>query len=513
MTKRTLLYGAVILLASNLIIRIMGFVNQVLVLRTIGPEGFGLIQMAFPIYLLALVVASAGIPTSVARMIAEAGARGHIIEVRRIFRLALSLITVTGLAATVTVYLFVPAISGYIMQDPRAYRCFLVMIPSIFLTCLCSLLRGYFQGLGNMAPTAVSQLLEQLFRVVIGLYIAYRLLPRGIEFAAIGYSAGMVLGDLAGLVTVCYLYSRHKPLLPAGSNSRRGFVHLARELFSLAFPISVTRVVTVILYIIDSILIPARLHAAGFTIQQCTEIYGKFTGIGLTLLAFPTVFTISLATTLIPGMSEAAAREEYRLVQGRASESIRLTILGGLPMMVILVAIPTQVSGLFFGIPEAGGPIRILASVSILLYLFQTTTGILQGLGKVYIPLRSILTASAIKCILIYYLTAIPDLNIHGTALAFVANYIIASILNLVSVAREVGLTLSVRQVLIKPAVAALGMSLTLVQTAHRVFEATGKVNASTTMALVSGLAVYLMILMWNGGVTRQELQRLTNLR
>lgn len=206
MVKRTFVYGAAILFAANLLNRILGFVYQYLIMTHIGGEAYGLFNMVFPVYMMALVLTTAGIPIAVSKMISEALSLNRVARAQHIFRLALTFLTISGGIVALSLYYLSPYLAHRLFPDPRVLRVFLVCTPAIFIVSISSAFRGYFQGVQNMMPTALSQICEQIVRVGVGFSSALFLSPRGAEWAAAGLALGMLAGELMGLIIISILY-------------------------------------------------------------------------------------------------------------------------------------------------------------------------------------------------------------------------------------------------------------------------------------------------------------------
>ncbi len=198
-TKQTFIKGAMILLAAGIINRLLGFVPRIALPRIIGAEGVGLYQLSYPFLTVMLTIITGGIPLAVAKWIAEAESQGDSIRVKYIFRTAMGLVTLLGILMTAVMLLGAPWITKHVLPDARVYRTFLVMTPMLLIIGISSVYRGYFQGKQNMIPTAVSQIVETVLRIIASLSFAYMLLPYGLEWAAAGAMLGAVVGEIGGL--------------------------------------------------------------------------------------------------------------------------------------------------------------------------------------------------------------------------------------------------------------------------------------------------------------------------
>ncbi|MDQ0287651.1 stage V sporulation protein B [Desulfofundulus luciae] len=512
MSRQSFVYGAFILLLASLCNRLIGFAYQILMIRLIRPEGVGLFNMVYPIYVLVLVLATAGIPVAISKLMAEEVAQGNLGGAYRVFSVAFWCIVASSLFFTLVLILGAPLLQKYVFPNPKVYYCFLSLVPGIIVVSLCSAFRGFFQGLQQMTPTAVTQVVEQLVRVIAGLGIAWFMLPRGIEYAAMGISLGVVLGEFVGFLFMLAIYLKKRPFLsPFAVYCPEPVLKVTGRIFDLAVPVTLTRFVSTAFLSVDAMLIPRRLQAAGMTINEATGVYGQFVGIAESLLFTPSIVTISLATALVPAISDALAQNDLSLVRGRTEEALRLTMLAGLPATAVFFLLPGELCHAIFGYADAGVALGTLALGGPFLYLQQTTTGILQGLGRAERPLRNLIIAAAFKVAGIYYLTAIPALGIRGTALSLCTAYIIMSLLNYRDLRKIIALRVDFGYCLGKPLVATAGMAVVMWYARNFMLGSDDLSRIGLLIVLFLGGATYLLLLFLSGGVHSHDLRRLAS--
>jgi len=516
MAAHSFLQGALVLLAAGLVNRLLGFFYQVALIRTIGPEGVGLFNIVFPVYIMVLVLATAGIPLAVAKLVAEETARNNIQGTYRILKLAIVMLACSSVFFTLLMIAGAPLLKQHVFPNPAAYYSFICLIPGITIVSLCSAFRGFFQGLQQMTPTAVTQTLEQLVRVTAGLSVAYFLLPRGIEYAAAGLSAGVVMGEMAGLILMLRIFSRDKPpaheappfpLLPG-----TGLRQLVKRVLDMAVPVTLTRFSATALMSLQAVLIPHRLQAAGHSVAQATALYGQFIGIAEALLFIPGVITMALATALVPAISDAVALNNSRLVRARMNDSVRLTIQAGMPAVFLFILLGNELCGVLFGYPRAGDMLRLMAPAGLFLYLQQTTTGIIQGLGRADIPFKNLVISSVVCLAGIYWLTGIPHLGIQGTALAVAVGYVVMATLKLRDLGELTGYSLGFREQILAPLVSSIIMygAVLLIKVFGMAYGLNGAPLLIT--CLFSGVLVYLFIMTLGGGFNEQDKEKFKSL-
>lgn len=515
MSRQSFIYGAMLLLAASIFNRMLGFIYQIIIIRMIEPEGVGLFNMVFPIYILALVISTLGIPLAISKLVAEEAAKNNLSGAYRIFKLSLLIIITSSTLLTFFLITLAPAFEQKILPDPRVHYCFLGLVPGIFIVSLCSAFRGFFQGLQRMAPTAITQALEQVIRVAAGLTFAYILLPRGIEYAAAGMSLGVVCGETAGLALMLWIYYTRRPHLNTGRQvffTQEPLLLTGHRIFQLGIPVTLTRFVSTSLMSIDAVLIPRQLQIAGLSIKDATSAYGQFVGISETLLFTPGVVTIALSTALVPAVSQALAQQNLRLLQKSSKDAVHLTILMGLPMAAIFLVVPTEICQLLFGYPEAGKALMLMALSGPFIYLQQTTTGILQGLGRAFLPFKNMMAASIIKILGIYYLTPQPRFGIMGTALSLGAYFVCMSILNYRDLKKITGFKLDVVKQLIKPCAAAAISAITMYKVKMLVMGIGASLGLCVPLTILAGALSYILVLVISGGINPYDLSRFKSL-
>ncbi|MHB8172134.1 MAG: putative polysaccharide biosynthesis protein, partial [Thermincolia bacterium] len=474
-------------------------------------QGIGLVNMVLPIYILAIVLATLGIPLAVSKFVAGELARGDLSRVSIIFRTSLMFLSVSGLFFTVVLYWGAPLLMKYMFTNPQVEKAFMALIPGVFIVSLCSAFRGLFQGLLHMSPTAISQVIEQVVRITTALALASYLLPRGIEYAAMGVTTGLILGELAGLLAMIIIFKGHqkKHPLPQVAFSLPQGVELLRNMFSLAVPVTLSRIVATVILSLEASIIPKRLLVAGYTMEQATVIFGQLTGMAFAIMALPGIITTSLATTLVPAISEAVAQHNHQMLRSRISEALRLTMLVALPSFVTFYLLPTQITDLLFHTPEAGALLQVLSFGGVFYYLQQTTNSILVGQGLAIIPFRNLVIASLLELIGLFYLTGNPALGIKGAAYAVNISFLVVASLNLIAVLKTVGWSIDIRKLLLLPGLSAAVMAVVMYYSYQYLFLLSTSNPLSTVISLILSFKVYLAALFITGAVGHQDIRRI----
>jgi stage V sporulation protein B len=440
--KQSFITGMLILLVAGLLNRILGFVPRIMLPRLIGAEGVGLYQLGWPFLSVILTIVIGGIPLAVSKLVAQSEAEHNERRTRTVLKVSLTLSLTLALLFTGVCLLASSWITSNLLTDSRVYYTFISMSPIIVIVAVSAVFRGYFQGKHNMIPSATSQIAETIVRIIIMLICAYMLLPYGIEYAAAGAMIGVVAGEIAG-VLVLYLHYRHhtKKQLPQvsstiGNSPKLGRLHILRSLLRITVPVTGSRLVGASSYLFELILITQSLAAAGVVTAIATAQYGALQGMVIPILLLPSALTGALSTSLIPSLSEAAARKDYDTVRIRMHQSMRLALLAGAPFAVILFVLADPLTTLLYKHSEVGSMLAMMAPVALLIYIQGPLQAALQALDRPGVALINTLIGAGVKLLLIYLLVRQPELGIRGAIIASNVNIVLVTLLHLFSVKR-----------------------------------------------------------------------------
>ena len=500
-----------ILTAAGIVVKLLGGANRILLSRILEGEGIGLYQMAYPLYILFLSIAGAGIPIAVSIMVAEQAAKGNYSGARRIFYIVLAVMAVAALGCGVAMALGAKALIEYdLVRDDRAFLSLLVLAPALTISIITCCFRGYFQGLQLMTPTAASQMADQFVRVCTMLALASLLFPYGLEIAAAGAAFGAVPGAAVGLAVIVFLYFRHvRQPFPedAGVFAPCRPVTVIKRLAVLAIPVAAANMLMPAVASIDVFIVPQRLEAAGYTIHEATTLFGYLTGMANGLVQLPTILTISLATSLVPAVSAAWARGKLDVVLNRAHTAMRIACVITVPSCCGLAVLAVPISRMLYATPEAGPAICVLSISVFLVGVQQVTSGLLQGMGRTAIPLFNMAVAAVFKIGLSWHLTAIPWLGEVGAAWATNIDLAVATALNLYFARRFVRYRFQWGYVG-RLFLAAAAMAGTAWFVHHGLMLLFGN-TAATLLAILAAGVIYVLCLFLFRAVAPDDLQRL----
>ena len=512
------LKGTLILTVASFVVKVIGSLNWIFVSRILGGEGIGLYQMAFPIYFFAMSISQAGVPVAISIITAERVALKDVFGARRVFRVSMALMLFTGLFFSLLTYFSADwLIEWQFIRDPRAYMSVVALAPTIFFVTLLASSRGYLQGWQRMTPTAVSQIVEQIFRVLTMVLFASLLLPMGLDYAAAGASLGAFAGAIGGLLVLVYFHWKldkdiereYGPdLAPPAGQAPAPLGMIVRRIFSLALPVSAASIMLPIVSNLDLLIVPQRLEVAGYTVPQATELFGYLTGMAVPLVNLATILTASLAVSIVPAISEARALQDTKRVYSQTAAAVRISNFVCFPAFVVVLVLATPISTLIYNAPGAGPAVLVSSFSIVLLGLHQVSTAVLQGLGHPKIPMINMILAAVVKVVLNWVLTAIPWLGIMGAAWATAADMGVAAVINLYFIWRYIGYRMELLQ-LVKTMFSAAVMA-GAVQLFYSFVMETFAVNAVATFgSVLVGVVVYIAALILVRGLLEEDMARI----
>ncbi|ARK29215.1 stage V sporulation protein B [Halalkalibacter krulwichiae] len=449
MTKQTFLKGALILIIAGLITRFLGFVNRIVVARIMGAEGVGLYMMAIPTLMLVITLTQLGLPVAISKLVAEAEASNDRQRIKRILVVSLSVTSVLSIFFTIAMLAFAPIVANNFLTDARAYYPLIAITPIVPIVALSSVMRGYFQGRQNMKPTAYSQVIEQIVRITLVAVMTTAFLPLGIEYAAAGAMLSVVIGELASLIYMIFMFKRKKRF-----KLRRDFFAYAkggkktfRDLMSIALPSTGSRLIGSISLFFEPIVVAQSLALAGVATVIATKQYGELAGFVIPVLLLPTFITYSLSVSLVPAISEAAAKKHYKTIHYRLNQALRLALLSGGISAVILYVYAEPIMDLMYDTPTVATYLKLMAPFSIFLYFQSPLQAALQALDLAKAAMMNSLFGNVIKITAIFVLASRPDLGIMGAALAIVIGFVLVTLLHFASIAKTISFTVDTKMI------------------------------------------------------------------
>lgn len=521
-------------MAAGILVRIIGVLYRSPVTSIIGDEGNGYYGIAYNLYSMVLLIASYSIPMAVSKVVSGKLALKQYREAHKVFRCALIYVLIVG--AIASLFTFFGASILVPDSQQKAIPVLRVLAPAIFLSGFLGVLRGYFQAHSTMMPTSISQIIEQVLNAIvsIGAAVLFIQVFAGNNedsvpvFGAMGSAAGIVAGVAAGLIFMVFIYRQNRPYfmkhceqdVTAENSSYRD---IFKVMFLMITPVILSTFVYNISATIDQTIFMDVMDYKGVLSDTAAALYGVFSTKYLTLINVPVALANSMSTAMIPAVSSAYTLENYEECNAQVKQSVHFTMLISIPSAVGLCVLAYPVMQVLFPqrdtIDLAVGLLRI-GCISVVFYCLSTVTnGVLQGIGKVNVPLRNAAVSLLLHVLLLAGLLYFTNMDLLALVFATMFYAFFMCVLNSISVRRYLGYRQEVRKTFVIPAVSAVGMGVLcyiFYQGLYMIVDgALGALLPLRLLVLVCLLVsiafavlVYFALLIKLGGVSEEELRR-----
>ena len=509
--KTSFVKQAAILAAAGILVRVLGFLYRVPLTNMIGDEGNGIYSAGYYIYTFFLVMSSAGLPVAISKMVSEKLSLGQFFAAHKIFKTSLMVSFIIGFICSALMYFFAGELCN-IIGSPDSYYTIITLSPTICVVSVMAVFRGYFQGMNTTMPTAFSQVIEQIFNAVFSVLLAYIFIDN-VLYSAAGGTAGTGIGALAGLIFIVFIYFLLRP-----SIKRRVYYDkrlykeessktITKNLIKLAVPIITGTAIFSMTNLIDMQMVNSRLAAAGFPQDKINALYGQLTGKYVTITTLPVSISTAVATAVLPAIAAGVAKKAFRDVSIKMNVALRVTMIISIPAAIGIGVLGDQILAMLYPNYSEGGILLKVGSVSIIfLALSQIATGILQGLGKAYIPAVNAVIGAILKIPLNYILISIPEINVVGAVISTIVCYAAASVLNFRALKKAARAKADYMGSIVKPLIASFFMAIACFGSYKLVFYVTNMNTVSTIIAIVFGSVIYFIIMALIRGFRKEDL-------
>ena len=538
---KTFLKGALVLAVANLVVKLIGAFLKIPLYSLIGEEGMGLFNVAYQIYTFMFIIATAGFPIAVSKMVAESVARGDETDAKRVFETSLMFLGIIGIAGSLVLFVFADSLAA-LLHNNAAATAIKMISPSVFFVSLVSAYRGYFQGIQNMYPTAASEVTEAVTKLVAGFaaalifmnmtvnsslgavvdFKAKEIISRDMRtrLAASGAIMGVTLGTLLSLILMMSVYSVLKKRRRLGSEITRGRGAILKELVLIAVPITIGASVSSLTSLVDLATIMNRLvvnpvvfDKYSFMFQKGTEfaktaaeegwqgllllekkansLYGMYTGQAQTMFNLPLTMVVALSMSIVPAISTAVAARRRSEAIGMTESVLRITMLFAMPCAIGMSVLSGPILGLLYGGDTSASLLLQKLSIAVIFVaLVSVSNAVLQAYGRVYYPVVNMLIGGAVKVAMNYIF--IPVWGIDGAPIATNACYAVIALLNIICIVRILKAKFSITDMVIKPLCASLIMGAAAAAVYNVLSGVTGGSRICVLAAIAAGGIIYI---------------------
>lgn len=506
--RHNFISGAAVLALAVAVTKVLGALYKIPLGNLLDKEGMAHFYAAYNIYNLLLVLSTAGLPLALSRLVSRAAAQGRLNAQRRIFRTALALLAVIGAVCSAVMCLFPQVLSG-LLHDSLAAPAIRVLGPAVLFVCLTSAIRGYTQGLGDMTPTAVSQMTESAGKLVIGLALCLVLLHRGADssLCAAGAIAGVTAGSLLSLTVLTVFLLRRRDRAAVDVPPARSAV--LRELLTAGIPITLGAAGMSLITLLDQALVMSTLqNTLGYTEAAATALYGEYT-FGMTLFALPPSFIYPLSVSLMPAVSAALTRGDRTAAGKAAGAAMKLTVLTALPAGVGLSVLAEPILLLLYpAVPDtaraAAYHLTFLGLACVFVCLMVAANGVLQAYGHPLVPVLALLCGGVLKVVTNYLMVGDPATGIRGAAVSTLYCYALIVLIDLIAIARLVPERPGYIRLFVRPVLVTAVMALAA-RSGYGLFCRVLPERWAVLPAIAVAAAVYVILALAVGAVTRTD--------
>ncbi len=464
--------GVLVLTISNLIIKAIGMLFKIPMNHIVGDQGMGYYSSAYTIYTFFYMISTAGLPVAISLLVSENRAIGRLKQVKKVFKLSIILFFIVGLVGTSVMFFGAKGFASLLKADPT-YYCIIAIAPTLFFICLSSAIRGYFQGYQSMVPVAISQLIEAVCKLFLGIAFAtYALNKYGSGKETIHYVAayavlGLTIG--AGLGMLYLMFSKmlfKSQRYDAEYTDVKGFDDsvetsgkILRRIVMIALPVTVSASVMSLTNLIDMALIQRLLQSyRGLTEAQATAVYGNYTSLCVPLFNMPPYLIYPISYSIVPMIKTAVASGDKKRAALVMESSLRVAVIIGIPCALGMAAIAEPILHLFgyryWSVVSAAPLLALLAPSTFFICVLSVTNAILQANGHERKPVVSMLAGAAVK--IVSNTILIRFIGMPGTPISTFLCYLTATGLNIYFIVKHVGLKLKFSRVFFRPLVAGL---------------------------------------------------------
>ncbi len=505
--KQSFLGGVATLTAAVFAVKVIGALYKIPLGNVLGTEGMTHFNAAYKIYSFLLSLSTAGLPLALSKLTAEARALGRRNQSRALLRVALCLFAAIGAVGTALMFFQAETLAG-MMNNSLAYWPIRALSLSVVCVCIMSAFRGYTQGCENMVPSATSQIIEAVFKLLVGLALAWYWISQGfgVEIGAAGAILGVTVSTVLAMAYMIFHHVRHRREQASADVPDKDSV-LLKRILSIGVPITLGASGMSLLTLIDQSLVMGRLQAVlGLTEEAAAALNGEYE-FGMTLFNLPSSFIPPVTMCLIPFVSAALARKDHAQTARLVSSSLRLTMLLALPAGVGLSVLSGPILQMLYpaqadSAAAAAYHLRILGLASVFVCIMLLTNGILQAYNRARIPVLTLLIGGVSKIAMNYILVGDPDINIKGAPISTLCCYLIIAGLNLWFVWKYSPEKPRYFSVLLKPALASAmmgGAVWAVYGFASRALSghsAYGANALATLVSILAGVVVYFILVL-----------------
>lgn len=468
--KQTFLQGVLVLMFSQILIKLLGLVQTLYLTnrKGFGDSGNAIYMGGYQIYALLLSISSIGIPNAISKLVSEKLAIGDNEGAHKIFKVAIFTFGVIGMIGTLFLFFSADIVSKVWLGIPESKITLMILSPGVFFVAISSVFRGYFNGRAQMSATANAQTFEQFWKTlftIIFVEIAVILTSTNTVFMAAAATAATSTAIIFSFVYLYRYYIKERKFIsiknePTVKRENKTFKNIVKTILWISIPISLTAILSSLNKLVDSATV-VNILSPILGEEVAKARYGILSAKVDILTSLPLSFNVAFATALVPAISAANAKKDIVTINKRVSFTLLLSLLIGLPCTAGMVLYAKEILLLLFPFASDGGVLLAISAFTIIFtILAQTINGILQGFGKVKTPVVALTVGVISKVIANVILMPIEGIYENGAAIGSVICHLISFVIVYAVLTKTTKLNFSLIALSIKPILATLIMSI-----------------------------------------------------
>ena len=511
--------GVVVLTVANLLVKAIGLLFKIPMNKVVGDTGMGYYTSAYTIYTFFYMISTSGLPIAVSILISESRTKGQLRQIKKIFRTTVALFFAIGLVGMLAMIFGADLFASMLKASPTS-ACIMAIAPTLFFICISSALRGYFQGFQQMVPTAVSELIEALCKLAVGIVLALYAIDQNypIHIVAAYAAFGLTIGAGLGMIFLCISkllfketrYTAEFVEIAGVSDETTPTSKILARLVKVALPITISASVMSLTNMIDMVIVQRLLQETGMSQLEATTVYGNYTTLAVPMFNLPPVLVYPISAAIIPLLSVAHSQGDKKRTRTIMESALRVAVLIGVPCAFGMSALARPILSLFFRVEssvEMAYPLlRLLAPSSLFVCILSITNAILQACGKERKPVISMLCGAVVKVVSNYFLIQI--IGMRGTPISTFLCYLTVTCLNFRFVSKYADIVPNIRRVFLRPFICGLLCAATALGSYALVSRFIGN-TVSTLVAIACAGIVYLFLIFFTGAVVAEDVRLL----
>lgn len=512
-----------VLAVAGLLARVIGLVRRIPLTGIIGDVGNGFYAAAYEVYAIILLLSSYSLPLAVSKLVSARISRGQYKNAQKILKGAFIFALISGGLACIFVFIFADWLAGSLMMEPRSATALRVLAPALLVVALMGVLRGYFQGTGNMTPTAISQIVEQIVLVVVSLVGASILFgigekngnlmmneSYGAAMGAAGATLGCVAGGLAGLLflVVLYIFNRRKYLRLAQNDITRkseSYISVMRIILLTILPVLLSSVIYNVSNVIDQSIYNHYMVGIG-EIDLKTFNWGVYSGKYRVLINLPIALANAMCSAIVPSLTASISNSDYVSARQKMATAIKVTMIVSIPSAIGLAVLGKPiVDMLFSGEVDLAAKMLLFGSLSVVFYALSTLgNGILQGINKLHIPVINSVISLGVHIGLLYLMLVVFKWGIFSVIIANLIFSIMMCVLNHLAIRHFIGYKQELIRTFVIPGISSIIMGGAIFGIYH-LFILFTPLPVACLIAIIAAVIIYGVLLIVLKGLKKSD--------